>query len=78
MITRNGLRVCIGVGDKFLELQRLANTTSSHLQYTIPPAIALTFFFYPLWTKIDVYKVLFLIAVSPPSINFSGDNSHTL
>lgn len=64
MITRNGLRLCIGVSNNFRGLKGNLTVLHSHLQYTIPPAIALTFLFYPLWTKIDVYKVLFLIAVS--------------
>ena len=66
MISRNGLRLCIGVSDSSSKPERQSNSQSSHLHYTIPPAIALTFFFYPLYTKIDVYKVLFLIAVSVP------------
>ena len=40
------------------------NETRSHLQYTIPPAVALTFCYYPLSTSLGVYKILFLIAVS--------------
>lgn len=39
------------------------NTSPSHLQYTIPPAVALTFCYYPLSTSLGVYKILFLIAV---------------
>lgn len=35
-----------------------------HLQYTIPPAVALTFCYYPLSTTLGVYKVLFLIAIA--------------
>lgn len=35
-----------------------------HLQYTIPPAVALTFCYYPLSTKLAVYKILFLIAIA--------------
>jgi 15-cis-phytoene synthase / lycopene beta-cyclase len=35
-----------------------------HLKYTIPPAIALTFVYRPLCTRLDVYKVLFLISVA--------------
>lgn len=37
-----------------------------HAFYTIPPAIALSYLYRPLATKIDVYKVLFLITVSIP------------
>ena len=36
---------------------------NSHLRYTIPPAIALTYGYRPLCTVLDVYKILFLIAV---------------
>lgn len=39
------------------------NETRSHLQYTIPPAVALTFCYYPLSTSLGVYKILFLIVV---------------
>ncbi|KAL8677158.1 MAG: hypothetical protein Q9186_006393 [Xanthomendoza sp. 1 TL-2023] len=35
-----------------------------HLYYNIPPAILLTACFYPLCTKIDVYKILFLILIA--------------
>ena len=37
--------------------------TSSHLQYTIPPAVALTFCYHPLSTSLGIYKILFLIVV---------------
>lgn len=37
---------------------------SSHLKYTIPPAIALTFIYRPFLQRIDVYKILFLIAIA--------------
>lgn len=36
---------------------------NSHLRYTIPPAIALTYGYRPLCTVLDVYKLLFLMAV---------------
>lgn len=36
---------------------------NSHLRYTIPPAIALTYCYRPLCTTLDVYKILFLIVV---------------
>lgn len=36
---------------------------NSHLRYTIPPAIALTYCYRPLCTALDVYKILFLTAV---------------
>ncbi|ESZ89978.1 hypothetical protein SBOR_9640 [Sclerotinia borealis F-4128] len=35
-----------------------------HLKYTIPPAIALTFVCRPLLQRIDIYKILFLIAIA--------------
>ncbi|KAF1983866.1 Lycopene beta-cyclase [Aulographum hederae CBS 113979] len=35
-----------------------------HVKYTIPPALTLTFFYRPLWTRLDVYKVLFLISIA--------------
>lgn len=35
-----------------------------HLQYTIPPAVALTLCYYPLSTSLGVYKILFLIAIA--------------
>ncbi|EOD46013.1 putative phytoene dehydrogenase protein [Neofusicoccum parvum UCRNP2] len=34
-----------------------------HLKYTVPPALALTLLYRPLLTRLDVYKILFLIAV---------------
>jgi hypothetical protein len=36
---------------------------SSHAIYTIPPAIGLTLLYRPLITKLDVYKIVFLITV---------------
>ncbi|KAL8950248.1 MAG: hypothetical protein Q9222_003715 [Ikaeria aurantiellina] len=35
-----------------------------HLYYNIPPAVLLTACYYPLCTKIDVYKILFLILIA--------------
>ena len=35
----------------------------SHLKYNVPPAIALTWLYLPVFTKLDLYKILFLIAV---------------
>lgn len=35
-----------------------------HLQYTIPPAVALTFCYYPFSTSLGVYKILFLITIA--------------
>jgi 15-cis-phytoene synthase/lycopene beta-cyclase len=34
-----------------------------HVKYTIPPAIALTLLYRPLLTRLDVYKILFLVTV---------------
>lgn len=39
----------------------------SHLKYTIPPAIVLTFLYRPLFTKLDIYKILFLITIAVTS-----------
>ena len=36
----------------------------SHLIYTIPPAVALTLCYRPLFTALEFYKILFLITVS--------------
>ena len=35
-----------------------------HFKYTIPPAVALTFLYRPLCTKLDVYKILLLITIA--------------
>ncbi|OJD37351.1 phytoene dehydrogenase [Diplodia corticola] len=35
-----------------------------HLKYTIPPAVALTFLYRPLLTRLDVYKILFLVTIA--------------
>ncbi|KAA8576105.1 hypothetical protein EYC84_006267 [Monilinia fructicola] len=35
-----------------------------HLKYTIPPAIGLTFIYRPFLQRIDIYKILFLIAIA--------------
>ncbi|KAF2704043.1 Lycopene beta-cyclase [Pleomassaria siparia CBS 279.74] len=35
-----------------------------HLKYTIPPALVLTLLYRPLFTKLDAYKILFLITVA--------------
>jgi hypothetical protein len=37
--------------------------TASHLKYTIPPAVGLTWLYRPFFTKLDVYKVVYLILV---------------
>lgn len=36
---------------------------ASHLKYTIPPAVLLTWLYRPFCTKLDVYKVVYLIVV---------------
>ncbi|KAL8728363.1 MAG: hypothetical protein Q9181_005364 [Wetmoreana brouardii] len=41
--------------------------TYIHLYYNIPPAVLLTTCYYPLCTKIDVYKVIFLILIAVAS-----------
>jgi len=38
-------------------------TEARHLKYTVPPAILLTLVSRPLITRLDVYKILFLITV---------------
>lgn len=38
-------------------------TVCSHLQYTIPPAVLLTLILTPLLTRVDAYKISFLITV---------------
>ncbi|KAI4713385.1 hypothetical protein J4E89_002365 [Alternaria sp. Ai002NY15] len=35
-----------------------------HLKYTIPPAVLLTWLYRPFFTKLDVYKVVYLIVVA--------------
>lgn len=35
-----------------------------HLKYTIPPAVLLTLLYRPLFTKIDAYKVAFLVTIA--------------
>lgn len=35
-----------------------------HLKYTIPPAIGLTLVYWPLFTRLDLFKILFLLVVS--------------
>ncbi|KAI9882541.1 MAG: hypothetical protein M1823_005711 [Watsoniomyces obsoletus] len=36
----------------------------THLKYTIPPAILLTFLYRPLRTILDIYKIIFLISIA--------------
>ncbi|KAF2007608.1 Lycopene beta-cyclase [Amniculicola lignicola CBS 123094] len=35
-----------------------------HIKYTIPPAVLLTFLYRPLFTRLDIYKIGFLITVA--------------
>ncbi|KAL3420037.1 Bifunctional lycopene cyclase/phytoene synthase [Phlyctema vagabunda] len=35
-----------------------------HLKYTIPPAIVLTYAYRPFFSRIDIYKILFLVVVA--------------
>ncbi|KAG9576841.1 Lycopene beta-cyclase, partial [Aureobasidium melanogenum] len=35
-----------------------------HVKYTVPPAIALTLLYRPLLTRLDVYKILFLVTIA--------------
>ena len=44
--------------------RELADSFDSHLLYTIPPAGILCACYYPLCTRIDLYKILFLITAS--------------
>jgi len=41
-----------------------------HLKYTIPPAIVLSALYRPLATRLDVYKVAFLITVCLKPIRY--------
>lgn len=36
-----------------------------HLKYTIPPALLLTLLFRPLCSRLDIYKIVFLVTVRP-------------
>lgn len=42
---------------------QLTDQIHSHLYYNIPPAALLTACYYPFCTKLDVYKILFLVIV---------------
>ena len=55
--------LCIGVSFEEGALQEytLNDSFFSHLRYTIPPALLLSFVLAPLLTRTDVYKVSFLI-----------------
>lgn len=41
-----------------------AANPSSHVVYTIPVAIILTGILWPLWTRLDLYKICFLVTVA--------------
>ena len=47
----------------YLHLLQSTDILHSHLYYNVPPAVLLTACYSPLCTKIDVYKVLFLVVV---------------
>ncbi|KAH9828100.1 Phytoene synthase [Teratosphaeria destructans] len=38
-----------------------------HLKYTIPPAVLLTAIYFPLFTRLDLYKIAFLITIAVTS-----------
>jgi hypothetical protein len=40
-----------------------ANERARHVKYTIPPAIILSLLYRPLCTRLDLYKIAFLITV---------------
>jgi hypothetical protein len=42
---------------------RRLTVPASHLKYTVPPAALLTWLYRPFFTKLDVYKVVYLISV---------------
>ncbi|KAF9735379.1 hypothetical protein PMIN02_001061 [Paraphaeosphaeria minitans] len=35
-----------------------------HVKYTVPPAVLLTLFYRPLFTRLDVYKIVFLVTIA--------------
>lgn len=47
-------------------LVRLATQRCRHIKYTIPPGILLTVFYRPLFTRLDAYKLVFLLTVYFP------------
>ena len=63
-----------------------SNIDLSHLKYNVPPAIALTWLYLPLFTKLNLYKILFLIIVGTlrlfgePQLNVTdcGGFDHTM
>ena len=58
-------------------LPMLTNVFDRHLKYTIPPAIILTLIHCPFCTRLDLYKILFLISVRKmsPLADISWDPS---
>lgn len=58
-----GLDYALVYAREYPHLLQLTDKFSSHLYYNIPPAVLLTACYFPLCTKIDVYKVLFLVVV---------------
>ncbi|KAB8356685.1 hypothetical protein FH972_024261 [Carpinus fangiana] len=45
----------------------MAAERARHVKYTIPPAIILTLLYQPLFTKLDVYKICFLVTIAVTS-----------
>jgi len=61
----NGFRVCVCVRLLFATyLVGTLLTLHRHVKYTIPPGIILSLIYRPLSTKLDIYKIAFLITVS--------------
>ena len=59
------VRLCLGVGISKQCLNETAPLTNDrHLTYTLPIAALLTFLVFPSITRLDVYKVLFLVSVA--------------
>lgn len=48
-------------------IERYTDKFFSHLKYTLPPAALLSLLYFPLWTRLDSYKLLFLIAIAVTS-----------
>jgi 15-cis-phytoene synthase/lycopene beta-cyclase len=43
---------------------------TSHVKYTIPPAVLLTLLYRPLFSKLDAYRVGFLVFVCRPALTW--------
>jgi hypothetical protein len=64
---RDGTRLCLRVSTTLMDRATnnlLIRLRSSHLAFTIPPAIILTVILRPLLTRLDLYKICFLVTVS--------------